>query len=602
MTVPAGASPADIAARHLDAGRLDQAERIFKDLLARDSRDRDALRGLAGLALRAGNAARAVEIFGALATDTPDDPVCQRNLGVAYQAAGRFDEAELCIRLAVRLDPDAPEGYVNLSNVLSARGETEAAVVAMSHAIALDPDRMEARFGLALLHHKAHRLEMAEAGYRAVIAADDDHVGAWNNIALLFRTTGRTEEAIECLEAVLLRRPGETTAKLNLADVLLGAGRLEAAAKVVRDALTLAPRDPLALACQARVALAMDAPAEAARTLAEAARLAPANPGIAFDLGRTLRRLGRLDAAETALKRAEELLPPARREECMRVRGHVLLSLGRYADAWDLLDTLHAAQGSDGRVEGREALFQTPMRLVGTSGQATLLAVAGLAVLAPANADIRVTCPPLLARLLGDVPVLGEVEALADVDMATLAQPGERLVLADDVPRLLRLTPEDLKGAPPLFPTLEPMATPQPPAGAKIGFWREGDGFLLDWRDSLAGIPYGAFYDLQTGKAGESGLPRKDALHIGPFLQDFHDLARAILAMDVVVAAEGVVATLAVLLGKRTVVLSPAEGHWVFPAGTAKAPWFENTQVLRQSPERSWTAARTTLASVLASL
>lgn len=157
------------------AGRLDEAERGYRQILALQPRHAPAL-NLLGVALsQRGDAARGAELIAEAARVAPRDPAIRNNLGNALKALGRLDEAAAAFRETLRLKPDYPEGHFNLGNCLNALGRRDEAIAAFRRAVALKADYGEARHNLAqALLNAGHWSEAHAAAQRAAALKPND--------------------------------------------------------------------------------------------------------------------------------------------------------------------------------------------------------------------------------------------------------------------------------------------------------------------------------------------------------------------------------------------------------------------------------------------
>ena len=182
------------AAEHHRAGRLEEAEGIYREILQRDPRNLEALRLLALIAMDAehyGQAEkllqRAVEIapdFLAAWIDLSRAQLERLDLSAALQSieraaalnprsanvqvhvanalarSGRHNEAIETYGRATELKPDWPAGYLGLGNALKTVGRQAEAIAAYRRAAVLRPDQSEAWWSLSNL--KTFRFEDAE--------------------------------------------------------------------------------------------------------------------------------------------------------------------------------------------------------------------------------------------------------------------------------------------------------------------------------------------------------------------------------------------------------------------------------------------------------
>ncbi|MGH6660917.1 MAG: tetratricopeptide repeat protein, partial [Rhodospirillales bacterium] len=75
------------------AGRVGDAERLYRQVLEGEPGNAEALHLLGVAALQQGRAEEAVDLIGEAAKRRKQDPQVQNNLGEAYRALGRLDEA-----------------------------------------------------------------------------------------------------------------------------------------------------------------------------------------------------------------------------------------------------------------------------------------------------------------------------------------------------------------------------------------------------------------------------------------------------------------------------------------------------------------------------
>src|SRR5205814_2125983 len=96
------------------AGHLGEAESLYRQILQADSNQADALHMLGVLALQTGRLPLAIEMISLAIKQNGHVPAFYNNLGNAYAAAGKWQDAETAYRRALEQKQDYAEGYYNL--------------------------------------------------------------------------------------------------------------------------------------------------------------------------------------------------------------------------------------------------------------------------------------------------------------------------------------------------------------------------------------------------------------------------------------------------------------------------------------------------------
>src|SRR5271154_2006354 len=118
---PSAAQQAWVAAlQNFQAGRLDEAERLFRQFLAVNPRHADSLHLLGVIAYQTGRHDLAADLITKAIAINPREASLQSNLGNLLLQQGRLDEAVACYRKAIEFKPNFPEALNNLGNALRA--------------------------------------------------------------------------------------------------------------------------------------------------------------------------------------------------------------------------------------------------------------------------------------------------------------------------------------------------------------------------------------------------------------------------------------------------------------------------------------------------
>ncbi len=197
------------ALRHHQAGRLAEAEGLYRRVLSVDPRQADAL----------------------------------HLLGMAAQARGRLDEAHQLVSRAVELKPAEAVFISNLGVVLEAQGRFAEAEAAYRRALDLNPRHAESLNNLGNLHRAAWRIAEAADCYRAALAQKPDFAMAHGNLGTTFADQQKFDEAITCYRRAIVHDGRFVDARKNLAIALAEQGHDEQAAEELRQARALSPSD-----------------------------------------------------------------------------------------------------------------------------------------------------------------------------------------------------------------------------------------------------------------------------------------------------------------------------------------------------------------------
>lgn len=130
------------------AGRLNEAEGIYRQILAVDPHHPDGLHLLGVVAHECGQNEVAVDLIGkAIArNDRVADFHC--NIGSALGSLGRLAQSEAHFRRAISLNPDHPESLNNFGNALKEQGRLMEAEGYLRRAIAVRPGYADAHYNL----------------------------------------------------------------------------------------------------------------------------------------------------------------------------------------------------------------------------------------------------------------------------------------------------------------------------------------------------------------------------------------------------------------------------------------------------------------------
>ena len=197
-------------ARLHGAGRMAEAEQVYRQVLSMEPLHADTLHMLGVLALQAGHPAAAADLIGQAIAVRSSEPMYHVNRAHARLALGQAEAAAADARAAIQIRRNCAEAYQVLGHALVDLGQADAALEA----------------------------------YRAARQRKVALPGIDNDLGLALCEANRLTEAVGHLEAAVRQMPGDPQARNNLGGVLRELGRLEAAESMYRQAIRLTPEDP----------------------------------------------------------------------------------------------------------------------------------------------------------------------------------------------------------------------------------------------------------------------------------------------------------------------------------------------------------------------
>ncbi len=247
-------------------GLTDEARASYSAALKLSPNHPGARYNLANLDREEGRPAEAEQGYRRALDRRQDYPEARVALSTLLLDQGRYSEALTIIEPAIRAHPDLAEAWCARGRALAGVNRFAEGRDAVRRATELAPESADIwnSYGAALL--AMGELDATEAALETALELEPDHRLAWGNRAALLELSSRLEECVELTEEGLKRWPEDVALSLTRARVQRRAGDPDSA---------LAVLEPLTQA---------DAPAQQRRE-------------VHFELGQTLDRLGRAEAA-----------------------------------------------------------------------------------------------------------------------------------------------------------------------------------------------------------------------------------------------------------------------------------------------------------------
>ena len=234
-----------IAAEHHQAGRLHAAEPIYRQVLAAEPNQPDALHLLGVLVHQMGKPEVAVAYIERAIRLHATNGAFHNDLGNAFAALGKLDEAVARYRRALELLPEVAEAHCNLSNALYAQGKLDQAAASCRRALELKPEFAEAHNNLGNVFKDQQKPDEAIACYQRALELKPDNVAAHNNLGNVHKDQNNFAEAQRCYEHAVSLNPRYGLGLNNLGNVYREQGRMHQARDCFQRSYAVAPNDGL---------------------------------------------------------------------------------------------------------------------------------------------------------------------------------------------------------------------------------------------------------------------------------------------------------------------------------------------------------------------
>ena len=616
----------ELALQHHRAGRLAEAEALYRQILAVDPRHADALHLLGALAHQVGRNDVAVGLIRQAIAVNPDYPEAYNNLGVALRDHGQLDEAIASYRRAIALRPDYSDAHNNLGTAMRDRGQLDEAIASCRQAIAYQPNSPEAHNNLGTALVDQGQVPEAIASYRRAIALRSDYPEAHNNLGTILGDQGQLEEAGSSFRRAIALRPDCPEAHYNLGNVVRDQGQLDEAIASYRQAIALRFNYPVAhnnLGIALKDQGQLD---EAIAAYRRALALRPDYPDAHSNLGTALRHKGQLDEAIAAYRQAVTLksnYPETHSNLALALllQGDFLQGWEEYEWRWKLKDAVslqrdfRQSQWDGGPLAGSTLLLHAEQGF----GDAIQF-IRYLPLVAKAGGKIILECQPELQRLFQrmapDLPVLARGQTLPafEVHCPLLSLP--RVFSADlgNIPHTVPYLHADTAEAAIWRERLSGLGSSIRPSGPdlKVGLVWAGRPTNTNDRNRslklaslapLAEVPGVRFISLQKDAAAvEARTPPAgmELIDVAEDLRDFADTAALIANLDLVIAVDTAVVHLAGAMGTPVWTLLPFAPDWRWLLDRTDSPWYPTMRLFRQPSPGDWGSVIQGVASELA--
>ncbi len=222
-------------------GRLTEAEGLYRQVLARDRRNADALHLLGILMHQTARTAEGIEsIRRAIMIDGRAQ--FYENLANVYSDTREFELAVECLRKACVLDSRAVGARLRLARFLNGELSRSAeAVEVLRGVLVIQPNNGEALADLAVALHRLGERKAAIEYYEKALGVCPNNADLLCNCGIALNELDQYDRAVALFERGLQLQPRHATLWYNLGLAQMTHGRIEEAVKALRAALEINP-------------------------------------------------------------------------------------------------------------------------------------------------------------------------------------------------------------------------------------------------------------------------------------------------------------------------------------------------------------------------
>jgi tetratricopeptide (TPR) repeat protein len=565
----------DVWSRATDAhraGRLDEAEAGYADILRGDPAHAAALHQLGLLRHQKGLSAEAFGHIEAALKIVPDAAQVLSNAAVVLQSLKRYPEALAMLDRALAANPGFATAHGNRGLVLQAMGRHAEAVESFDRAAESQPAAVD------LLRHRAHSLfaldrhAQAERAYRHLLGLQPASAPLHWCLGNTLLALKRFEDALASFDAALAIDPNHAEALLNRGNALSALHRDEEAVASYDRALAVRPAFPEALS----------------------------------NRGNSLLELARFDQAVASCDRAIALRPDYAQAHWNRslmrlLQGELAEGFGEYEWRWKRAEIAAEAPSFEKPLwDGKVSLTGKTILLHAEQGLGdTIQFVRYVPLVAARGARIILQVQPALVPLLSTLSTVTQLLPQGadlprfDCHCALLSLPLAFGTTLDTIPAevpYLSAPPERITA------WRECLSSSRPLVGLAWSGNPENKG---DWKRSipLAALmpllrsPGIRFISLQYDVRDSDRAALAQCPSLAPFpndVQDLADTAAVIDNLDLVISVDTSVAHVAGALGRPAWVLLPSVPDWRWLLGRDDSPWYPTARLFRRRAGETW--------------
>jgi len=220
------------AQQHHVRGSLDQAVKLYREVLKAAPNMPDALYLLGTAEFQKGNLEKAEQLLGRAVKLLPNNPEVHTNLGALYRKLSQPERAIACYTEAIRIKPQLVEAHYNLGGLYYDQKEFALAAASYEEALRLDPTNVETLVNLggaykSLVNTGAVPWTKVLACYEKALSIKPDLAEAYANIGSVCQDRDWVYSAVLMYDKTMSVAPNMVKYRFRRAMSALAIGQLK---------------------------------------------------------------------------------------------------------------------------------------------------------------------------------------------------------------------------------------------------------------------------------------------------------------------------------------------------------------------------------------
>ncbi len=316
-----------LASAYITLGRLDDAERLDRQILAKNPKDLEGRSFRAALRHLRGDSAGAIGELRAVLKEEPKSPFANYYLGLALMGSGKLYEAEAAFSDCIRENQNFVHAYQRLAEIRLQEKDWDAGLEYAKKVVALTPRSPDGYLLAVKAYLYKGEVEKAQQILRGVQKLKPDSLEAQELLGAAYVRQGQIEAGVREYEQAWADNAPTLPSLMRFSDLLVGSGKADVALRTLQQ-LIASKHEANYYKVLAQLQLTGENPAAAEAASQESLRLDSSSWLSRFYLAEAYDQLHRADEAlaqyDEVIRKQPKQIPP------YILAGDVCLREGRY--------------------------------------------------------------------------------------------------------------------------------------------------------------------------------------------------------------------------------------------------------------------------------